>query len=130
MAAGPGISAARRYTQPREGRAMTRQTTRREFLNDASGITAAALRGARGIAGVHGGGGGGGGEGGGNNNGGAFDVPPERRFIGFDGYRHAMDCLRPGDVVILATPPAFRWVHFTYAIERGLNVFLEKPLSV
>ena len=59
-----------------------------------------------------------------------LDVPPERRFTGFDGYRHAMDCLRPGDVVILATPPAFRWVHFAYAIERGLNIFMEKPLSV
>ncbi|MBL8761705.1 MAG: Gfo/Idh/MocA family oxidoreductase [Phycisphaerae bacterium] len=59
-----------------------------------------------------------------------FDVPPERRFSGFDSYRHAMDCLKPGDVVILATPPAFRWVHFTYAIEKGLNVFMEKPISV
>ncbi|MBM3999366.1 MAG: Gfo/Idh/MocA family oxidoreductase [Planctomycetes bacterium] len=58
------------------------------------------------------------------------DVPPERRFIGFDGYRHAMDCLSPGDIVILATPPAFRWVHFTYAIEKGLHVFMEKPVTV
>jgi len=58
------------------------------------------------------------------------DAPEERRFLGFDGYRHAMDQLRPGDVVILATPPAFRWVHFTYAIERGLNVFMEKPVTV
>jgi predicted dehydrogenase len=33
-------------------------------------------------------------------------------------------------VVILTTPPAFRWVHFQYAIERGLNVFMEKPISV
>ena len=36
----------------------------------------------------------------------------------------------PGDVAILATPPAFRWVHFTYAIEKGLNVFMEKPVTV
>ncbi len=40
--------------------------------------------------------------------------------------KKAMDCLKPGDVVILATPPAFRWVHFSYAIEKGLNVFMEK----
>ena len=60
----------------------------------------------------------------------AMDVPPERRFIGFDAYKHAMDCLKPGDVVILATPPAFRWVHFTHAIEKGLNVFMEKPICV
>lgn len=59
-----------------------------------------------------------------------FDVPKERQFIGFDGYKKAMDCLSPGDVVILATPPAFRWVHFTYAIEKGLNVFMEKPVTV
>ncbi len=32
--------------------------------------------------------------------------------------------------MILATPPAFRWVHFTYAIEKGLNVFMEKPVCV
>jgi predicted dehydrogenase len=58
------------------------------------------------------------------------DVPDQRKFIGFEGYKQAMDCLRPGDVVILATPPAFRWVHFTYAIGKGLNVFMEKPIAV
>lgn len=59
-----------------------------------------------------------------------MDVPADRQFIGFDAYKKAMDVLRPGDVVILATPPAFRWVHFTYAIEKGLNVFMEKPVTV
>ncbi len=58
------------------------------------------------------------------------DVPQDRRFIGFDGYRHALDCLRPGDVAIFATPPAFRWVHFSYAIQKGVNVFMEKPVTV
>ena len=58
------------------------------------------------------------------------DVPEARRFIGFDGYRRAMDSLRAGDVVIMATPPAFRWVQFTYAIEKRLNVFMEKPITV
>ncbi len=58
------------------------------------------------------------------------DVPEERKFMGFDAYKQAMDCLQPGDVVIFATPPAFRWVHFTYAIEKGLNVFMEKPVTV
>jgi predicted dehydrogenase len=57
------------------------------------------------------------------------DVPEDRRFVGFDAYKKAMDCLRPGDIVILTTPCAFRWVHFTYAIEKGLNVFMEKPVS-
>ena len=64
------------------------------------------------------------------NNAKKMDVPEERRFVGFDGYKKAMDCLRPGDVVILTTPPAFRWVHYTYAIEKGLNVFMEKPVTV
>jgi predicted dehydrogenase len=57
------------------------------------------------------------------------DVPKERQFIGFDAYKKAMDCLKPGDVAIFTTPLAFRWVHFTYAIEKGLNVFMEKPLT-
>jgi predicted dehydrogenase len=57
------------------------------------------------------------------------DVPPDRQFIGFDAHRKAMDCLRAGDVAIFATPPAFRWVHFTYAIQKNLNVFMEKPLT-
>ena len=58
------------------------------------------------------------------------DVPEDRQFIGFDGYQKAMDCLKPGDVAIFATPPAFRWVHFGYAIQKGLNVFMEKPVTV
>lgn len=58
------------------------------------------------------------------------EVPADRQFIGFDAYQKAMDCLRPGDVVILATPPAFRWVHFTYALQKGINVFMEKPVTV
>ena len=58
------------------------------------------------------------------------DVPEDCRFVGFDGYKKAMDCLSPGDVAIFATPPAFRWVHFAYAIKKGLNVFMEKPITV
>lgn len=57
------------------------------------------------------------------------DVPPERQFLGFGGYKQAMDHLKPGDVVILTTPLAFREVMFKYAIQRGLNVFMEKPVT-
>lgn len=57
------------------------------------------------------------------------DVPPERQFVGFDAYQKAMDCLDPGDIAIFATPLAFRWVHYQYAIKKGLNVFMEKPLT-
>src|SRR5258706_5611428 len=58
------------------------------------------------------------------------DVPADKKYIGFDAYKKAMDTLKPGDIAILATPPAFRWVHFKYAIEKGLNVFMEKPIAV
>ena len=58
------------------------------------------------------------------------DVPDDRKFIGFDAYKNAIDCLSPGDVAIFATPPGFRWVHFTYAIKKGINVFMEKPVTV
>jgi len=59
-----------------------------------------------------------------------LDVPEDRKFIGFDGYKKAIDCLKPGDVVIFATPPAFRWVHFGYAIQKGIHTFMEKPVTV
>jgi len=58
------------------------------------------------------------------------DVPEDCKFIGFDGYKKAMDCLDTGDVAIFATPPAFRWVHFGYAIKKDLHVFMEKPITV
>lgn len=59
-----------------------------------------------------------------------FDVPADRQFIGFDGYQKALDCLKPGDVAIFTTPPAFRWVHFGYAIKKDLHTFMEKPVTV
>jgi predicted dehydrogenase len=59
-----------------------------------------------------------------------IDVPQERSFVGVEAYKQAMDCLRPGDIVILATPVAFRAPHFAAAIAKGLHVFMEKPVSV
>ena len=59
-----------------------------------------------------------------------MSVSEDAKFIGFDGYKNAVDMLKPGDVAIFATPPAFRWVHFKYAIEKGVNIFMEKPLAV
>ena len=56
-------------------------------------------------------------------------VPPERRFLGFDGFKHAIDSLGQGGV-FLATPPAFRPIHFEYAVEKGVNVFMEKSFAV
>ncbi len=56
------------------------------------------------------------------------DVPPARRFVGFDAYRQAM--AEDVDVVLLTTPPGFRPLHFEHAVERGLHVFMEKPVAV
>jgi hypothetical protein len=58
-----------------------------------------------------------------------FAVTPDKMFIGFDAYAKAMDLLKPGDIAIMATPLAFRWVQFQYAIQKGLHVFMEKPLT-
>ena len=55
------------------------------------------------------------------------DVPEERIFTGFEAYKQAMDCLQPGDIAILTTPPAFRAPMFAYAIEKGIHTFMEKP---
>jgi len=58
-----------------------------------------------------------------------IDVPKERRFLGFDAYRHAIDCLRPGDVALLTTHAAFRAPHLEYAVQKGVNVFMEKNFA-
>jgi predicted dehydrogenase len=55
-----------------------------------------------------------------------LDVPEERRFTGFDGYQKAIAL---ADVVILATPPGFRPIHFAEAIKQGKHVFMEKPVA-
>jgi len=58
------------------------------------------------------------------------DAPADRRFLGFNAFNQAIDTLKKGDVVILTTPPAYRWVQFTAAIKKGVNVFMEKPVTV
>src|SRR6187397_1581909 len=57
---------------------------------------------------------------------GKIDVPEERKFTGFDGYAKAIAL---ADVVILATPPGFRPIHFEEAIKQGKHVFMEKPVA-
>ncbi len=59
-----------------------------------------------------------------------IDVPQERRFLGLDAFRKAIDCLGVGDLVILATPPAFRPIHLEYAVDKGRHVFMEKSFGV
>ena len=60
---------------------------------------------------------------------GKVDVPEDRRFLGFDAAKKAMDAIKPGGIAILTTPLAFRAMHFKYAIDRGLHVFMEKPVT-
>jgi len=57
------------------------------------------------------------------------DVPPERQFAGFDGYKKAIDSLGPNDVVLLTTHAAFRPLMFEYAVNKGVNVFAEKSFA-
>jgi predicted dehydrogenase len=59
-----------------------------------------------------------------------LDVPEERQLIGMDAFKKAIDCLDKGDVVLLTTPPAFRPMHLEYAVEKGVNVFMEKSFAV
>ncbi len=57
------------------------------------------------------------------------DVTPERQFLGFDAYKKAIDILGPGDVVLLTTHAAFRPMMFEYAVQKGVNVFMEKSFA-
>jgi predicted dehydrogenase len=60
-----------------------------------------------------------------------MDVPPERRFSGFDAWRKAVDCLRPGagDIAMLCGYAGFRPGQLEYAVARGVNVFMEKSFA-
>jgi len=53
-------------------------------------------------------------------------VPEENKFSGFDAYLKAIPL---ADVVILATPPGFRPIHFEEAIKQNKHVFMEKPVA-
>jgi myo-inositol 2-dehydrogenase / D-chiro-inositol 1-dehydrogenase len=54
-------------------------------------------------------------------------VEPENCFVGLDAYQKVIDS--GVDVVILATPPGFRPVHFKAAVAAGKHVFCEKPMA-
>ncbi len=56
-----------------------------------------------------------------------LDVPEDRKFVGFDAYKQAIPL---ADVVILATSPGFRPIHFEEAVKQGKHVFMEKPVAV
>jgi myo-inositol 2-dehydrogenase / D-chiro-inositol 1-dehydrogenase len=58
---------------------------------------------------------------------GQVDVPPERRFLGFDAFKKAIAAV---DVIILASPCTFRPMMFEEAVKAGKHVFMEKPVAV
>jgi predicted dehydrogenase len=57
-----------------------------------------------------------------------IDVPPERRFVGFDSYQKALDC--GIDMVLLTTPPHFRPLHYPAAVQAGKQIYMEKPVAI
>src|SRR5262245_6782244 len=55
-------------------------------------------------------------------------IPKRNVFIGFDAYKKLLET--DVEVVLMATPPAFRPVHLTAAVNAGKHVFFEKPVAV
>lgn len=55
-------------------------------------------------------------------------VDEEHKFTGFDAYQKVIDS--GVDLVVLATPPGFRPIHFEAAVKAGKHVFMEKPVAV
>jgi len=56
------------------------------------------------------------------------EIADDKCFLGFDAYQKviALDL----DIILLATPPHFRPMHFAAAVEAGKNIFMEKPVAV
>ena len=54
-------------------------------------------------------------------------VEPERHFVGFDSYKKVL--ASDIDIVMLATPPAYRPEYFEAAIAAKKHVFCEKPFG-
>jgi myo-inositol 2-dehydrogenase / D-chiro-inositol 1-dehydrogenase len=55
-------------------------------------------------------------------------VDKAQQFVGLDAYQKLIDS--GVDVVLLATPPAFRPAHFEAAVKAGKHIFTEKPMAV
>ena len=55
------------------------------------------------------------------------NVPDDRCFTGLDAYKQLLTM--PVDMVILATPPGFRPIHFAAAVDANKHIFFEKPVA-
>jgi predicted dehydrogenase len=61
---------------------------------------------------------------------GKVELPEDNVFYGLDAYKKAIAVLKPGDQVVIATPPGFRPFHYKAAVDKGLHVFMEKPVCI
>jgi len=57
-----------------------------------------------------------------------YGVPPERCFGGPNGYKQLLDT--DVEIVLIATSPNFRPVHYEACVKAGKHVFMEKPVCV
>ena len=57
-----------------------------------------------------------------------YNLSPSRCFSGGNAYKKLLDT--DVDVVLIATSPNFRPVHFEAAVKAGKHVFMEKPVAV
>jgi len=57
-----------------------------------------------------------------------YNIPADRVFTGATGYRQLVE--QPIEIVLLATPPAFRPTHLEAALNAGKHLFIEKPVAV
>ncbi len=60
-----------------------------------------------------------------------MEVPADRQFVGFDAYKKAIESLRPGsgDIAMLTGYSGFRPGQLEYAVEKGVNAFMEKSFA-
>ena len=56
-----------------------------------------------------------------------FKVDAEHRFVGFEAYKKVL--ASDIDIVMLATNPAYRPMHFEAAVEAKKHIFCEKPMG-
>jgi predicted dehydrogenase len=54
-------------------------------------------------------------------------VQPDHHFVGFDAYQKLIRS--DIDIVMLATPPGYRPIHFEAAVDAGKHIFTEKPIA-
>ena len=57
-----------------------------------------------------------------------YKLSNDKAFVGLDAYKAVIDS--GVDMILTATPPGFRPIHFKAAVEAGKHIFFEKPVAV